>query len=227
VWNGRKKWSAFLILTSWFWFYTGSRTLSNTVETALTTIALSYFPWRKGNESSTFLWFVAIATFLRPTAAIPWIPLFFYHIEKSKFTVFELLFKRYLLIGLLIGGIGMAIDTQMYGKMIITPWEFVKLNVLEGVGSTYGTHPWYWYFSVGLPTVLGIGTLTFVLAMVEVLRHRKLHEYQTILLISIVCTLCVYSLIPHKEFRFVLQLLPFCLYISTDFLAKWSRNASQ
>jgi GPI mannosyltransferase 3 len=120
VWNGKKKWSMFLILTSWFWFYTSTRTLTNTLETALTTIGLSYFPWRKGNgklfdsflakvnklikkkpipENSSFLWFVAIASFLRPTAAIPWIPLFCYHIEKSKFSVWELVFKRYLLIG--------------------------------------------------------------------------------------------------------------------------------
>jgi GPI mannosyltransferase 3 len=45
VWNNRKKWSLFIILTSWFWFYTGSRTLINSFEAALTTIALSYFPW--------------------------------------------------------------------------------------------------------------------------------------------------------------------------------------
>jgi GPI mannosyltransferase 3 len=128
---------------------------------------------------------------------------------------------------LLVGAVFTAIDCYMYGRFIITPWEFVKLNVFEGIGSSYGTHKWYWYFTAGLPTVLGIGTIVFVLSTVEVIRHRKLHEYQTVLLISIACTLCVYSLIPHKEFRFVLQLLPFCLYISTDFLAKWSRNASK
>jgi phosphatidylinositol glycan class B len=45
VWCNRKKWSLFIIATSWFWFYTGSRTLINSFEAALTTIALSYFPW--------------------------------------------------------------------------------------------------------------------------------------------------------------------------------------
>lgn len=45
VWCNRKKWSIFIIVTSWFWFYTGSRTFINSFEASLTTIALSFFPW--------------------------------------------------------------------------------------------------------------------------------------------------------------------------------------
>ena len=46
-WTNRKKWALYLITTSWFWFYTGSRTLINTFETSLTVIALSHFPWSR------------------------------------------------------------------------------------------------------------------------------------------------------------------------------------
>lgn len=45
IWCGRKKWSLFIITSSWFWFFTSSRTLINTMEASLTTIALSFFPW--------------------------------------------------------------------------------------------------------------------------------------------------------------------------------------
>lgn len=52
-WSNSKKWSLFIIVSSWFWFYTGSRTLINSTEAALTTIALSFFPWgRKEGELS-------------------------------------------------------------------------------------------------------------------------------------------------------------------------------
>ncbi|KAJ8939794.1 hypothetical protein NQ314_010998, partial [Rhamnusium bicolor] len=44
-WSGTRKWAIFCIASSWFWFYTGSRTLINTLECALTTIAISKFPW--------------------------------------------------------------------------------------------------------------------------------------------------------------------------------------
>lgn len=50
-WSGYHKWAAFNIICSWFWFYTGSRTLINTFETSISMIALSKFPF-KGHEYS-------------------------------------------------------------------------------------------------------------------------------------------------------------------------------
>lgn len=50
-------------------------------------------------ESTSFIWLVGLVSFIRPTAAIPWLPLCLRHIRSSKFTVIELLLKRYLLIG--------------------------------------------------------------------------------------------------------------------------------
>ncbi len=38
-------WTLTCQLTSWFTFYCATRTLTNSTETALTTIALYYFPW--------------------------------------------------------------------------------------------------------------------------------------------------------------------------------------
>lgn len=54
-WCNRQKWALFITLTSWFWFYTGSRTLINTLESSIITIALSYFPWNKSGKSFIFL----------------------------------------------------------------------------------------------------------------------------------------------------------------------------
>lgn len=54
VWCNHRKWSLFVIVSSWFWFYTGSRTLINTLETSLTMIALSIFPWSRGKGERKF-----------------------------------------------------------------------------------------------------------------------------------------------------------------------------
>jgi len=97
VWTGKRKWALFLILVPWFWFYTGSRTLANTLEASLTTIALSYFPWY--GESTAYLWPAAICCFLRPTAAVIWLPLSLYHLRRSRQNVLELILKRFVLIG--------------------------------------------------------------------------------------------------------------------------------
>lgn len=225
-WTNNSKWGIFVIVTSWFWFYTASRTLTNTLEAALTTIALSYFPWNYGQEGTAFLWPVVIAAFIRPTAIIPWAPLCLHHIKKSNYSAVELIFKRYIPIVLLVGGIIVGIDSFFYERLIFTPIEFFRVNVIEGIGEFYGKHPWYWYLNVGLPTVLGIGTIPFVFAAVQTLRHYKAYEERLVLLSSVAITLTVYSVLPHKEFRFLLQILPICLYISTDFLRRWSNSAS-
>ena len=38
-------WSLLCQLTSWFTFYCATRTLTNSTETVLTTMAMYYFPW--------------------------------------------------------------------------------------------------------------------------------------------------------------------------------------
>lgn len=225
LWSNKSKWSVFVLATSWFWFYTASRTLANTLETSLTMIALSLFPW-DASESTTFLWPVALSAFVRPTSAIPWIPLCLYHVRKSSHPAWELILKRYLLIGFVVGTYTVAVDSFMHGSLLLSPYEFIRFNVLKGIGSFYGEHPWYWYVNVGLPTVLGIGTLPFLLAAVETIRHRHAYKERSLLLTVILFTLVIYSLLPHKEFRFILQILPICLYVSADYLSRWSRKAS-
>lgn len=223
-WCNQTKWSIFVIASSWFMFYTGSRTLSNSLETSLTTIGLSLFPWT--SDCTRFLWPVGLACFIRPTAAIPWIPLCLYHIIKSDESRIKLILKKYLPIGLALGLTTLAIDTFAHGSLVFTPWEFLKANVVQEIGSFYGSHEWHWYFVIGLPTVMGITFLPFLTGAVEALQNKKTLKAQNILLISIMLTLVVLSVLPHKEFRFVLPILPMCFYITSDFLTRWSRTSS-
>lgn len=225
-WCDRSKWAIFLIITSWFWFYTASRTLINTLETCLTTIALSLYPRHHGADAHAFLWIVAVTCFIRPTAAILWLPLCIIHMRKSAHSIVELLVKRYLLIGMIVGAAAVALDSYAHGSFIVTPVEFVRANILDGIAGFYGTHPWYWNVAIGLPTILGPITLPFVLALVQTVRNRDTYRDRFNLLITIVFTLLVYSLLPHKEFRFLLPLLPICLNITVAAISNWSRSAS-
>jgi len=137
-----------------------------------------------------------------------------------------LLLKRYLFIGLFVGGLLLALDTYLFGSLIVTPWEFLKVNVLEEIGSFYGTHPWYWYFSSGLPAILGISIVPFFLSIFAAIKSWDEWKPQQPIFISIILTIFVYSLLPHKEFRFLLQILPLCLYCISQFLSDWSRTKS-
>lgn len=81
VWNNEWKWSLCLITTSWFWCYMGTRTLSNTLETSLTIIALSYF-WDE--KSYHYLWYALLCCYVRPTAIVVWAPLLVYALYRER-----------------------------------------------------------------------------------------------------------------------------------------------
>lgn len=177
-------------------------------------------------ENTGFLWIVGTLAYIRPTSAITWLPICVHHIQKSRYSVWELLVKRYLLIALVVGSALMSLDSYFHGSLIITPWEFFKVNVLEGVNSFYGSHPFYWYLSSGLPAILGIGLLPFALGFFDIISSWNKYKDRQVIVQSIVLTIIAFSFVPHKEFRFLLQILPFCLYIVSNYLSEWSRARS-
>lgn len=79
VFTSKSKVALFCLVFNWYWYYCATRTLSNTVETALTVIALSIFPWL-GQESTKFAWIVGFLCMARPTAAIIWAPICAYYL---------------------------------------------------------------------------------------------------------------------------------------------------
>ncbi|CAK1589256.1 unnamed protein product [Parnassius mnemosyne] len=232
-WTGGRKWALFLILTPSFWFYTSGRTLLQTMETAFVAIALSVFPFKDGKlgyyekESNKWVWLACVSTFLRPTSAPIWLVLAIYNIMTTNQEKFKLLTHTYIPIGFLVGGALVALDSYFYGKLIITPWEFFKFNVLQDVASFYGTHPWYWYITIGLPVVLGINIIPVSWAIYNILNRRKENKTGLLLLAVVILHIAVHSYIQHKEFRFVLPLLPIFMYLAQAVIVPWSRKAEK
>lgn len=136
------------------------------------------------------------------------------------------MFKRYLFIGLILSSALVALDSFYHGSLLIVPIEFFKVNVLQNIGSFYGSHPIYWYFTSGFPAVLGICIIPFYLAVFDCIKSWNESKSRQVILMSIIFTIFVYSLLPHKEFRFLLQILPLCLHIVSKFLSDWSRTKS-
>lgn len=57
------------------------------------------------------------------------------------------------------------IDRCFYGKWVNVNLNFLKFNVISGIGSFYGTHPWHWYLTQGCAVVMGTHVFPFVLAL--------------------------------------------------------------
>uniref|UniRef100_A0A8C2EXF8 Mannosyltransferase n=1 Tax=Cyprinus carpio TaxID=7962 RepID=A0A8C2EXF8_CYPCA len=218
------RWTYFCQLCSWFTWFCSSRTLTDTMKAVLTTLALCFYslPGSKTHNSWKYLYLVSLAVVVRPTALIAWLPLLFYHCctEKNKL---KLITRRCFPIAALALGVSTLIDSVFYGKWILVQWNFLKFNVLHNVAVFYGAHPWHWYFTQGLPVVLGPHLPLFLHGCsLATKKHR-------ILLITVLWTTAIYSLLAHKEFRFVYPVLPLCMIFSGMSLAKlqaWRKPAA-
>ena len=105
----------------------------------------------------------------------------------------------------------------------------------QGGAARYGTHPWHWYVTQGLPTVLGPGITPLALFGIcsaarsgtnaEMGRHAisisarmrttaaRLQKNELVLAWLAMWVVVIYSTQPHKEFRFILCTLPmFAVY---------------
>ncbi|XP_071464385.1 GPI mannosyltransferase 3 isoform X1 [Marmota flaviventris] len=217
------RWVFFCQSCSWFTWYCCTRTLTNTMETDLTIIALFYYPLEgsKSINSVKYSSLVALAFIIRPTAIIPWMPLLFKHFWQEQRKT-DLILHYFLPVGFVTLSLSLIIDRIFFGQWTLVQFNFLKFNVLQNLGTFYGSHPWHWYFSQGFPVVLGTHLPFFIHGCF--LAPKK---YQ-ILLVTVLWTLIIYSMLGHKEFRFIYPVLPFCMVFcgySLAHLKAWKKPA--
>ena len=195
-----------LQITNWFMAFCLPRTYSNSLECVLFTWCLVLYVVRK-DGLRTFL-LAAVTLLVRPTAAVMFVPVGLHHLFVRKGRLAEIVpgAIMYLLLTLLVDRIG-------YGHFVFVPWNFFKFNSLQGVSALYGTHPFLWYLYAGIPFMLGPHLLPLVLAIVD---FKALLRRHGLLLSILIFSVVVYSLNPHKEFRFLLPLMPVLFVVMAD-----------
>ncbi|XP_058082019.1 mannosyltransferase APTG1 [Magnolia sinica] len=212
------RWALFSQWVNWFMFFCSTRTLSNSLETALTMIGLFYWwPSLKGLSKpgplasrKLALAVAALACAVRPTSAITWLYIGLLDLFKIRNRV-KFLFLEVVPIGALVLGITSLLDRWMYGSWVFVPLNFLKFNFLSSGGDYYGTHKWHWYFTQGFSVML-FSFLPFSIAGIFQSKEWKLSGL-------IAWVLGLYSVLGHKEFRFVLPVLPIALMFSGYSLA--------
>ena len=142
------KWTLICYLMSWFALYSVTRTLTNSLETVLTTIALYHWPCDIKKEINTrdvikALSFAALSCIIRPTAAIIWIPLCTMYLFSTP-NKLPFLLKCVLPVGCLAVFWSLVVNSWLYGKWVLVELNFVKFNVVNDMGTFYGSHPWHW-----------------------------------------------------------------------------------
>ncbi|KAL7980276.1 hypothetical protein Chor_014605 [Crotalus horridus] len=213
------KWVYFCQLCSWFTWYCCTRTLTNTMEAVLTIFALCYYPMEgtKMESSRYYLALVALACIVRPTASILWAPLLLWHFEKES-NKRRLLWGACLPVGLIALGGSLIVDRIFFGKWVVVPLNFLKFNVLHELATFYGSHSWHWYFTQGLPAILGPHLPFFLHGCFSAPRKHR------VFLVVVLWTVTAYSVLRHKEFRFIYSILPICMLFCGHSLAQLKRR---
>ncbi|XP_063170283.1 GPI mannosyltransferase 3 isoform X2 [Candoia aspera] len=120
-----------------------------------------------------------------------------------------------------LGG-SLVVDRVFFGKWVVVPLNFLKFNVLHDLAAFYGSHSWHWYFTQGLPVILGPHLPFFLHGCFHASRKHR------VFLVVVLWTVAAYSVLRHKEFRFIYPILPICMLFCGRSLAqlkRWRRAA--
>lgn len=205
--------------------YCATRTLINTVEMNLACFALYVYPWPQGarKRDRIYLWIVAFSCLLRPTSCILWLPLCLYDIGRSPSPCRRIMYD-FLPVGFLSMIVSTLLDSWLHKAWTLTPWNFLRINVVSGVSSHYSVQPWYWYLTSGVPSVWGSLTVPLFCYVVKTVYQGRARH--VILFATFVWTIFIYSCIGHKEFRFLLPLVPIMLLYTSLQVYSWLSSFS-
>ncbi|KZV64343.1 glycosyltransferase family 22 protein [Peniophora sp. CONT] len=213
----------FISLTSCFHGLALSRSLSNSLETSLTTVALAYFPWDSANfkpwKLRRVLVFAALACMIRVTNAILWVLLVPMILWKTR--GHRSLCRGFITDALVIGSGALltltALDSAFYGKVTLTPLSFLATNA-SAVSLFYGNAAWHYYLNQALPILLGPALPFFIAGVWRTMKERNSGAIQAVALIA--WSTFVYSCLGHKEWRFLHPVLPVMHVLAATYIVE-------
>ncbi|KAJ7219501.1 glycosyltransferase family 22 protein [Mycena pura] len=221
-------------LSSLFHTLSLSRSLSNSLETSLTTIALSYYPWVSGpnvafdrSKVRKSLVFASLACSVRPTNAVIWTYLVGYlllQVRHSKPSFLATMQDGMTISALTLSAI-FALDSWYYGKPTFTPLNFLATN-LSNVSLFYGGSAWHYYLSQAIP-IMCTTLLPFIIRETWFILRGRESTVLSVMLGCIAWTIGVFSLAGHKEWRFVHPLLPMIHVLGAKSLCDLSASDPQ
>ena len=190
-------WLTLLTLSQFHFMFYSSRPLPNTM--ALVPVLLSLSFWL--NFNPTMFIFTAAPSIL------------IFRGELAMFLGAVLLME--LLMGkitLLMGVVGIisliiwipltvTVDSFFWGRLLWPEAEVMYFNVVQNKSSDWGVQPFLWYFYSVLPRALGASIL--LLPLSPLLDRRTI-----LLLFPCITFISLYSILPHKELRFIIYTFP-------------------
>ena len=113
------------------------------------------------------------------------------------------------ILGLVIGlASTISVDSFFWQQFPLWPeLAAFKFNVVSGQASAWGTQPWHFYFSNAIPRLL-LNPATYLLGTPLALIQPATRTAAASLLVPSLAFVALFSIQPHKEWRFILYAVP-------------------
>lgn len=205
-----------ITISQFHYLFYASRLLPNTFAAILSNIVFAFWICRKFTAAIVFVAFTVVIFRFDTSLLFGWFILDFLFVRKTL--SFKKLFTIGIPAGILALIITLSIDSFFWGRLVWPEFESIYFNIWLNKSHEWGTQPYFWYMYSCIPRLL-LSSLPLLFMAEKRLRREFL--YPTIAYIL------TYSLLPHKELRFILFALPLlnlCSASGLDKLYKRSNN---
>jgi GPI mannosyltransferase 3 len=123
------------------------------------------------------------------------------------------------LLSLIAGGLfslilGAVSDRVFYGKWLLTPYNYYKVNLVQGKAATFGVEPWWWY----VPTTVQELAWPLGLVLLGLFLYGTHLARRHVIVWTVIPFVIGHSVIAHKELRFMFPVLfPFLFLVVLGF----------
>ena len=110
----------------------------------------------------------------------------------------------------LIGGLlcTVLIDSYFWQSFPLWPeWIAFYYNTIQGHSADWGVSPWHHYFANALPRLL-LNPATYLLCIPVAVLNAATRKQSLNMLIPLLGFVGIYSFLPHKEWRFIIYVIP-------------------
>ncbi|KAK3846785.1 MAG: Alg9-like mannosyltransferase family-domain-containing protein [Linnemannia gamsii] len=195
------------------WLFYAGRTLPNTFALSIVNVAYSF--WMKASPSSyqavtrratersllRMIDCLVFATVLfRSEVLILMGPIVLLELAMTRIDFWRTV-QEGIKAGVVSVAIAVAIDSWFWQTWMWAEGAVFWFNAVEGKSVAWGVSPWYTYFLVLLPKITG---LALPLALAGTIVEQRLRRY----LLPAGVFVAIYSFLGHKEWRFVIYVVP-------------------
>lgn len=101
-----------------------------------------------------------------------------------------------------------SVDSFFWQSSPLWPeWTSFYYNTIQGHSADWGVSPWYFYFVNAIPRLM-LNPVTYLLCIPAALLPAATRTRSLDLLVPILAFVGLFSFLPHKEWRFIIYIIP-------------------